>query len=101
MSDDSNSSIGWFLAGLGLGALVGILYAPKSGRETRDQLISSAREGTDYVAQRSQDAREHVTGWVDRGKDVVSRQREQINSAIDAGRQAFRETTAAAEKKTT
>jgi gas vesicle protein len=101
MADDSNNSIGWFLAGLGLGALVGILYAPKSGRETREQLISSAREGTDYVAQRGRDAREHVTEWVDRGKEVVSRQRDQINSAIDAGRQAFRETTEAAGKKST
>ena len=98
MADDSNSSIGWFLAGLGLGALVGILYAPKSGRETREQLVSTAREGTDYVAQRSRDAREQVTEWVDKSKDVVARQREQINSAIDAGRQAFRETTGAEKK---
>ena len=101
MADDSNSSIGWFLAGLGLGALVGILYAPKSGRETREQIVNSAREGTDYLADRSKDAREQVTQWVDRGKDVVARQREQISSAIDAGRQAFRETTEAVGKKST
>jgi hypothetical protein len=34
---------------------------------------------------------------VDRGKDTVSKQREQINSAIEAGRQAYREATS--EKK--
>ena len=37
MADDNGSGgFGWFLAGLGIGALVGVLYAPKSGKETRD-----------------------------------------------------------------
>jgi len=93
MSDDRNSSIGWFLAGLGLGAAVGILYAPKSGRETRETLLASADEGRDFVTQRGREAREHVSTWVDRGKETVGKQREQINSAIEAGRQAYREAT--------
>ena len=93
MSEERNSSIGWFLAGLGLGAAVGILYAPKSGRETRETLLSSADEGRDFVTQRSREAREQVSQWVDRGKETVGKQREQINSAIEAGRQAYREAT--------
>jgi gas vesicle protein len=97
MSDDRNSNIGWFLAGLGLGAVVGILYAPKSGRETRESLLQSADEGREYVVSRGREARERVSEFVDRGKDVVGKQREQINSAIEAGRQAYREATA--EKK--
>jgi gas vesicle protein len=97
MSDDRNNNIGWFLAGLGLGAVVGILYAPKSGRETRESLLQSADEGREYVASRGREARERVSEFVDRGKDVVGKQREQINSAIEAGRQAYREATA--EKK--
>ena len=93
MSDDRNSSIGWFLAGLGLGALVGVLYAPKSGRETRESLLNSVDEGRDYLTSRSREARDQVGTWVDRGKDSVNRQRDQISSAIDAGRQAYREAT--------
>ena len=93
MSDDRNSSIGWFLAGLGLGAAVGILYAPKSGRETRENLLERADEGRDFVTQRGREAREHVSTWVERGKETVGKQREQINSAIEAGRQAYREAT--------
>jgi gas vesicle protein len=93
MSDDRNSGIGWFLAGLGLGAAVGILYAPKPGRETRETLLSSADDGREYVTQRSREAREQVSQWVDRGKETVGKQREQINSAIEAGRQAYREAT--------
>jgi gas vesicle protein len=92
MSDDNNGSIGWFLAGLGLGAVVGILYAPKSGRETREQLRESAEEGRDYLVARGREAREQVKDYVEKGKDVVGKQRDQINSAIEAGRSAYRDT---------
>ena len=55
MAEESNiHHLGWFLAGLGVGAVVGILYAPKSGRETREDLANSAREGTEYVRAKSQ-----------------------------------------------
>ena len=43
MSENSGSSFGWFLAGVGLGALVGVLYAPRSGSETRDQIRARAK----------------------------------------------------------
>ncbi len=50
MAEDSKSyGLAWFLAGLGVGALVGILYAPKSGRETREDIVSGAKEGTEYL----------------------------------------------------
>jgi gas vesicle protein len=92
MSDrDNSSSFLWFLAGLGFGALMGVLYAPRSGRETRDALKSSAGEGAEYLKSRSKDARETVNQWVDRSKDVVSQKKDQISSAIDATRQAYRE----------
>ena len=52
-SENQHVSFGWFLAGLGLGALVGILYAPKSGRETREDIITSAKDGTEYVRVRA------------------------------------------------
>jgi gas vesicle protein len=40
-NDSSSGGFGWFLAGLGIGALVGVLYAPKSGTETRDDRSSA------------------------------------------------------------
>ncbi|SRR5579859_1769847 len=91
MSDKDSSGLMWFLAGLGFGALVGVLYAPRSGRETRDALKSTAQEGREYIKTRGQEAKETVGQWVDRGKDVVSRQKDQFSSAIDSARQAFRE----------
>jgi gas vesicle protein len=90
MADNDNSSIGWFLAGLGLGALVGVLFAPKSGRETRDSIAQSALEGRDYLNNRTREAREQVGQWADRGREFVNQQKDQFSSAVEAGKQAFR-----------
>ena len=41
-NEGGTSGLGWFLAGLGVGALIGVLYAPKAGKETREDLMNSA-----------------------------------------------------------
>lgn len=97
MSDRDGNTFVWFLAGLGLGALVGVLYAPRAGNETRDVLLSKADEGREYVKNRARVAREQASDWVDRGKDVLNKQKEQFRSAYEAGRQAYQETTAEGE----
>jgi gas vesicle protein len=95
MSDHDNggSTLIWFLAGLGLGALAGVLYAPRSGSETRDVLLSKAEEGREYVRSRAREARDQATGWVDKGRDVVNQQKDQFRAAYEAGRQAYQEAT--------
>ncbi|HEY3767910.1 MAG TPA: YtxH domain-containing protein [Candidatus Angelobacter sp.] len=99
MSDrDNSNSFLWFLAGLGFGALMGVLYAPRAGRETREAIKNSAGEGAEYLKTRSKDARETVNQWVDRSKDVVSQKKEQISNAIDATRQAYREAASEGKK---
>ena len=42
MADRDGNGFLWFLAGLGVGAVVGVLYAPKSGDEMRDVIRSKA-----------------------------------------------------------
>ena len=126
MSEESRiNGLAWFLAGLGVGALAGILYAPKSGRETREELANSAREGTEYLRNRSKQVAEQVGGivdkskeqvseYMDRGREVVDRGRAQweefvergkslvgdqsarVSAAVDAGRQAYRTTSSPA-----
>lgn len=91
MSDNDSSSIGWFLAGLGIGALVGVLYAPKSGKETRDTILQSANEGRDYITNRGQEIKGQVDQWVQKGKQTIGRSKDQITSAVEAGRQAYRD----------
>jgi gas vesicle protein len=81
-----------FLLGLGVGVGIGMLLAPKSGAETRDYLRTKANEGGDYLKQRGDDLRQTASDWVDRGKEAIGRQRETFSEAMEAGRQAYRET---------
>jgi gas vesicle protein len=91
--NSSNNSFVWFLAGMGLGALAGVLYAPRSGSETRDVLRARAEEGRDYVRTRAREARGQASEWVDRGREVVNQQKDQFRAAYEAGRQAYQEAT--------
>ena len=122
MAEERSYGLAWFLAGLGVGALVGILYAPKSGRETREDLVTGAREGSEYLRARTREAaegvstlvdkgKEQVSEYVDRGREVVDRGRAQweefvergkslvtdqtgrVAAAVDAGRQAYKSAT--------
>jgi gas vesicle protein len=95
MSDKDSNSFLWFLAGLGVGALVGVLYAPSAGSEMRENLRSKADEGREFVKERARKAREQASDIVDRGKEVAKQQKEQFKSAYEAGRQAYHEATAA------
>ena len=93
MSDNDGSSLVWFLAGLGIGGLVGILYAPRSGSETREEIKARAEQGREYVRARAREAREQASDWVDKGRDVVTQQKDQFRAAYEAGRQAYQEAT--------
>jgi len=93
---DDSKALSCFLLGLGVGVAVGIVFAPASGEETRGRIRSRALEGGDYLKRRSEDLRESAVDLVDRGKTVVRSQREQLNAAVEAGRQAYRETIAEA-----
>jgi gas vesicle protein len=80
-----------FLLGLGVGVAIGMLFAPKSGEETREIIKNKAGEGTDYLKQRSSDIRQTAAEWVDKGRDALGKQKETIAEAMEAGRQAYRD----------
>jgi gas vesicle protein len=77
-----------FAVGIGVGAAIGILFAPKAGEETRDDLAGNAREGVDQVVSRGRD-------WAGRAQkatsEAVNQATSQVRDAIDAGAQAYRE----------
>ena len=81
-----------FLLGLGVGVGIGMLFAPKSGADTRDILKNKANEGSEYLKQRSSEFKQTAAEWVDKGKEAMNRQRENLADAMEAGRQAYRET---------
>lgn len=93
MSDRDGSGFLWFLAGLGIGAAVGVLYAPKSGDELRQQIREAAEDGRTQMKERARQAREQAGTWAEKGRDYLNQQKDQIRSAYEAGRQAYREAT--------
>lgn len=88
---DDSKGLSYFFLGLGVGVAVGLLFAPQSGEETRGLIKNKAQEGGDYLKRRGEEVRESATEALDRGRDLVSRQRDQLTAAIDAGKQAYRE----------
>ena len=93
MEDDSKLS--YFFLGLGLGAAIGVLFAPKSGRETRAFLRDKAEESADFVKRRSEELKEQASEAIDRGKGQIRRHKESLAQAVDAGRAAYRDAVSA------
>ena len=81
MAENVGSKVSFFLVGLGIGALVGILFAPKSGEETREYLSQKADEGRDYAQRKARELRERAEDIVERGKQVATRQKETLSAA--------------------
>ena len=81
-----------FLLGLGVGVGIGMLFAPKSGGETREFIKSKAGESGDYLKQRGTEIKQTATEWVDKGKETLNRQKDTLADAMEAGKQAYRET---------
>ena len=67
-----------FLAGAVTGAAVALLFAPAAGDETRQFLTDKARESRERALQAARE-----------GKETLKRQRDQITTAIDRGREAY------------
>lgn len=70
-----------FLLGLGIGITVGVLFAPKSGDETRKQLSDKASEGTDYLYKQGQQVRDSAADLVEKGKSVLQDQKDRLTNA--------------------
>ena len=93
MSDGSDrfSKLSFFLVGGGIGAVIALLFAPRSGRETREIIAQRASESRERVLSTSRNVGEKVSTYIERGKEVVNTQKEQMAAAIEAGKQAYRE----------
>lgn len=99
---EERGGFGYFLLGLGIGVAAGILWAPRTGDETRqliadkagegaDYLKSRASESSEYVRQRADDLKQSAADLYDKGRTTVTRQKDTLNAAVEAGKQAYRE----------
>jgi gas vesicle protein len=90
----SDSRFSCFVLGIAVGAAAGLLFAPKPGQETRDELRHRAEEGKDYLRKRSVELKSQAEEAIERGRTVVQGQRDQLSAALEAGRKAYRAATA-------
>ena len=99
---DAGTRLTYFVIGATVGAVVALLFAPKSGRELREDLADATRKGVDRAretgAQLSAKAGEYYDAASARAgelaasaREVAARRGERFSAAIDAGRQAYRE----------
>jgi gas vesicle protein len=111
--DSSGDKLVYFLIGAGIGAIMALLFAPKSGEELRSDIADATKKSLDYARDTSRDlgdrandyyqqrvdqvtdfssrGKEAVSEIADRGRDLVNRQKSQITAAIEAGKQGYRE----------
>jgi len=85
----------YFLCGVGIGAGVGLLCAPRAGAETRELLRTKSREGTDYVKKTAKDAADVAKRTTERVRNVSGNltRVSVLKEAIDVGKKAYREAT--------
>ena len=81
----------FFLVGAAIGAATALLLAPRSGAETRKLIAARARDGADAVVNQSKMVADMASSYLDRGKETLQQQRDQLSAAFEAGKQAYRE----------
>jgi gas vesicle protein len=74
--NQATSHIAWFLTGAFIGAAAAILYAPQSGKQTRQYLSYKTQQGREAVESAGQDI-------ADASKDMFERGRKLVDDAAD------------------
>jgi len=85
------SGLGWFLAGLGIGTLIGVLYAPKAGKETREDIAKGAREAKEKAEELIEQGRQKATEYVETGKQYVEQGRQKASELVEEGKRQAKE----------
>jgi gas vesicle protein len=78
-SNNYSKDMSLFFSGLGAGVAIALLFAPKSGEQTRADI-------RDTLLDVKEKAMEHKSGL----RDSLKQTKEQVSAAMDAGREAYR-----------
>jgi gas vesicle protein len=71
IEEEGSNRVAWFITGVLLGATVAILYAPKSGKESRQFLTGQTQRGKDAVADKGKEIADSSREMFERGRKVV------------------------------
>ena len=88
MCDKKDTLTAFILGGI-IGAALGILYAPRSGRETRYNLRRMSEDIVDTVSDLSDDMKETGRKFYEEGREKVMTGKDKITEAFEAGKKAF------------
>jgi len=102
MSNEEKSNAGitllTFILGAASGAAVALLYAPASGRDTREYLSERARQGRDQAASAAgkardlvEQGRQSVNTVVEQGRQTIEQGKHTLASALEQGREAYQQ----------
>jgi gas vesicle protein len=86
MEDNGNSSYGWFAAGAVLGAAIALLFAPKSGQDTRKLIGKKADQSVEALEETSRDLMEKSKDLYERGRKIA----DEAAELFERGRQLVR-----------
>ena len=89
MAENNFAKVGYLVGALGVGSLIGILFAPNSGDETREYLANKAKIGRGYAKKQARDIKDRAEELVERGKEVVAAKKKQIATAVNFGREVY------------
>jgi len=69
--DEGVSKLAWFLTGAAIGAAVALLYAPRTGKDTRRYIARQTEKGRQMVNDTSQDVADASREMFERGRKLV------------------------------
>jgi gas vesicle protein len=78
-----------FLLGGVVGAGLALLFAPMSGRETRQKIVEMTDDVKDKSTEYASQAKSKVTSLVDEGKTLYDERKSILKSAVEAGKEAY------------
>jgi gas vesicle protein len=93
MSDRSPTAdrLTYLLIGAGIGATLALLFAPKSGKELRRDIVDVSKKSYGKGREAAHALGDRVSEGVGTVRESLEKQKSQISSAIEAGKQAYRE----------
>ncbi len=89
MAKRESSNLAWFLAGMTVGAVGAILYAPRSGRETREALGETTRRSRESLERTGRLAAERGREFYQQGRRFADEAAESGREALERGKEAL------------